>query len=41
MNPIKHYIKFGWKEGTNSSAEFNGNEYLNNYPQIMEKMLNK
>ena len=29
MSPIKHYLKFGWKEGRNPSAEFNGNEYLN------------
>ena len=29
MNPIKHYLQFGWKEGRNPSEEFNGNEYLN------------
>ena len=29
IDPIKHYLKFGWKEGRNPSAEFNGNEYLN------------
>ena len=28
MDPIKHYLKFGWKEGRNPSAEFNTNEYL-------------
>ena len=22
MNPIKHYLKFGWKEGRNHSSEF-------------------
>ena len=27
MNPIKHYLKFGWKEGRNPSAEFDGNKY--------------
>ena len=34
MNPIKHYLKFGWKEGRNPSAEFNGNEYLNERPDV-------
>ena len=34
MNPIKHYLKFGWKEGRNPSAEFNGNEYLNKRPDV-------
>ena len=29
MNPIKHYLKFGWKEGRNPSVKFDGNEYLN------------
>ena len=28
-DPLKHYLKFGWKEGRNPSAEFDGNEYLN------------
>ena len=34
MNPIKHYLKFGWKEGRNPSEEFNGNEYLNKRPDV-------
>ena len=34
MNPIKHYLKFGWKEGRNPSAEFDGNEYLNKRPDV-------
>ena len=29
VDPIKHYLQFGWKEGRNPSLEFNGNEYLN------------
>ena len=29
VDPIKHYLKFGWKQGRNPSAKFNGNEYLN------------
>ena len=34
MNPIKHYLKFGWKEGRNPSAKFNGNEYLAKRPDV-------
>ncbi len=34
MNPIKHYLKFGWKEGRNPSAEFDGNKYLNKRPDV-------
>ena len=34
MDPIKHYLKFGWKEGRNPSAEFNGNQYLNKRPDV-------
>ena len=34
MNPIKHYLKFGWKEGRNPSAKFDGNEYLNKRPDV-------
>ena len=34
IDPIKHYLKFGWKEGRNPSAKFNGNEYLNKIPQV-------
>ena len=29
VDPIKHYLKFGWKEGRNPSTDFDGNEYLN------------
>ncbi len=34
INPLKHYLKFGWKEGRNPSAKFNGNEYLNKRPDV-------
>ncbi len=34
IDPIKHYLKFGWKEGRNPSSEFNGNEYLNKRPDV-------
>ena len=34
VDPIKHYLKFGWKEGRNPSTEFDGNEYLNKRPDV-------
>ena len=34
MDPIKHYLKFGWKEGRNPSEKFDGNEYLNKRPDV-------
>ena len=34
IDPIKHYLKFGWKEGRNPSAKFDGNAYLNRKPYL-------
>ena len=34
VDPIKHYLKFGWKEGRNPSGEFDGNKYLNKRPDV-------
>ena len=34
MDPIRHYLQFGWKEGRNPSAKFNGNEYLTKRPDV-------
>ena len=34
MNPIKHYLQFGWKEGRNPSSKFDGNDYLNKRPDV-------
>ena len=34
VDPIKHYLQFGWKEGRNPSDKFDGNEYLNKRPDI-------
>ena len=33
-DPLKHYLKFGWKEGRKPSVEFDGNEYLNKRPDL-------
>lgn len=37
MNSIKHYIKYGWKEGKNPSSNFNTNLYLEKYPDLKDK----
>ena len=34
MDPIRHYLQFGWKEGRNPSAKFDGNAYLNRKPYL-------
>ena len=34
VDPVKHYLQFGWKEGRNPSSEFNSNEYLNKRPDV-------
>ena len=28
IDPVLHYINYGWKEGRNPSSQFNGNDYL-------------
>ena len=33
-DPLKHYLKFGWREGRNPSEEFDGNEYLYKRPDV-------
>ncbi len=33
LDPIKHYISYGWQEGRNPSAEFNNNAYLQKYEE--------
>lgn len=34
MDPVEHYLKFGWKEGRNPSPLFDGNAYLRTYPDV-------
>lgn len=34
MNPIKHYLNYGWREGRNPSKKFDTNAYLNDNPDI-------
>lgn len=34
VDPIKHYLMFGWKEGRNTGPDFDGNLYLKTYPDV-------
>ena len=40
INPIYHYIKYGWKENRNPSKEFNTSYYLNKYSDINNSAIN-
>lgn len=40
IDPLKHFMKFGWKEGRNPSESFNTMFYLNTYPDIRELGIN-
>lgn len=40
INPIKHYLKFGWKEGRNPSERFDTNFYLDTYPDVRDSEMN-
>jgi hypothetical protein len=35
MDPIRHYLIFGAKEGRNPNASFNTNNYLSRYPDLI------
>ena len=35
VNPIFHYLQFGWKEGRNPSPFFNTNDYISFRPDIL------
>ena len=35
-DPLKHYLKFGWKEGRNPSPLFNTNDYVSFRPDILK-----
>ena len=36
VNPILHYLKFGWKEGRNPSPLFNTSDYISFRPDIVK-----
>ncbi|MPM34190.1 hypothetical protein SDC9_80772 [bioreactor metagenome] len=40
MDPIKHYVVFGWKEGRNPSPSFSTNGYLNVNQDVKRSCMN-
>lgn len=40
IDPLKHYIKYGWKEGRNPCERFDTNFYLENYIDIKNQKIN-
>lgn len=40
IDPLKHFVKHGWKEGCNPSAEFDTNFYLSTYPDVAQAAVN-
>lgn len=40
MDPVDHFVRFGWKEGRNPSAEFHTQWYLQAYPDVKEAGVN-
>lgn len=34
MDPVLHYLKYGWREGRNPSKDFDGTFYLLKYPDV-------
>lgn len=40
MEPLVHYVKYGWKEGRNPNGWFDTNYYLGTYPDVKEKGIN-
>ena len=40
MDPLKHYLRHGWREGRNPSQYFDTKWYLETYPDVAESGLN-
>jgi len=40
VDPVIHYLQFGWKEGRNPSKEFNTTVYLEKYPDLRASNIN-
>ena len=40
IDPITHFLEYGWKEGRNPSKEFDLNDYITRYPDIKEANVN-
>lgn len=40
LDPIEHYLNFGWKEGREGSLYFDGKQYLKAYPDVKKANIN-
>ena len=40
VDPVEHYLRYGWREGRNPSKKFNGNEYLDLYRDVKKANIN-
>ena len=40
VDPLMHFVKYGWKEGRNPSENFDTSYYLNAYPDVKEAGIN-
>ena len=40
VDPVDHYLKYGWKEGKNPSPLFDGNKYISAYPDVKYSNMN-
>lgn len=40
IDPLKHFVKHGWKEGRNPSAQFDINFYLTTYTDVADANIN-
>ncbi|MGU3662324.1 hypothetical protein [Methylobacterium fujisawaense] len=40
VDPLEHFLKWGWREGRNPSAGFNTRFYLSMYPDVAESEIN-
>lgn len=40
IDPIQHYMDYGWREGRNPSSSFDTVFYLNSYPDVKESGIN-
>ncbi|PKO09667.1 MAG: hypothetical protein CVU40_10260 [Chloroflexi bacterium HGW-Chloroflexi-2] len=40
VDPLLHFLRFGWKEGRNPSEDFDTSYYLSQYPDVKESRMN-
>ena len=40
LDPVEHYVKYGWLEGRKPSKVFDTEDYVSRYPEVLESGLN-